>query len=184
MTKFNIIAAVSLNGVIGDSVTNTIPWYLPSDLKHFKNVTQNGTVVMGSRTFRSIGKVLPNRRNVVITRAQGDIIKELLEMGVNQTYTSIREAIKHEYPNFFVIGGQHIYQEAFKARPSRLYLTIVKIEAQGDVIFPITGSMLLNDQFTTSNNVLYVCEKRSEWFDDNGIQFQFTEFVPHECRAY
>ena len=184
MKDFNIICAVSLNGVIGDSISNSIPWYLPLDLKHFKAVTTNSTVVMGSRTFHSIGKVLPNRRNVVITRNQSGEAAELLEMDVEQTYTSFGEALKYERPGFFVIGGQHIYQEALKAGPSRLYLTIVKMEAEGDVRFPITGRALMNDYFMASENARYTCEKRSAWLDDNGLQFQFTEFASRERGAY
>ncbi len=69
MKPFNVIAAVSLNGVIGDSEQNVIPWHIPADLKYFKSVTNNKTVVMGSKTFYSIGKPLKDRHNVVISRA-------------------------------------------------------------------------------------------------------------------
>lgn len=184
MKDFNIICAVSLNGVIGDSVTNDIPWYLARDLQHFKNVTTGKTVVMGSRTFHSIGKVLPNRRNVVITRNTAGEAAQLIEMGVEQTYTSFGDALKYERAGFFVIGGQHIYQEALRAGPSRLYLTIVNMDAQGDVRFPITGRSLMNDYFMATENARYTCEKRSDWFEENGIQFQFTEFASRERGAY
>ena len=70
MKQFDMICAVALNGVIGDSVTNSMPWYIPEDLAHFKKVTQDKTVIMGSRTFSSIGRKLPNRHNIVITRGK------------------------------------------------------------------------------------------------------------------
>lgn len=184
MKDFNIICAVSLDGVIGDSYSNSIPWYLPRDLKHFKSITMGGTVVMGSRTFDSIGKILPNRRNVVITRNREGQAGGMLDVGVDTTYSTFNDALKYERPGFFVIGGQHIYQEALRAGPSRLYLTIVDIEAKGDVRFPITGRALKGDYFLVSENTRYTCEHRSEWFEENGIRFQFTEFAARARGSY
>lgn len=178
MKQFSAICAVSMNGVIGDSETNSIPWYLPLDLKHFKSVTTGHTVVMGSRTFRSIGKPLPNRRNVVITRSPEEGQRMIRDEGVDDTYQDFRSAYQFERQDFFVIGGQHIYTEAMRIGPSRLYLTIVDIDAVGDVRFPVSGRMLLGDFFVSSNGIEYRLEKRSGWLDENGIRFQFTEWTP------
>ena len=178
MKDFSIICAVSMNGVIGDSETNSIPWYLPLDLKHFKSITSGHTVVMGSKTYRSIGKPLPNRRNVVITRNHEEGVKMVHDEGIDDTYPDFKSAFKYERPGFFVIGGQHIYGEALKMGPTRLFLTIVKLEGQGDVRFPISGQQLLNDMFVTSVGTEYKVDRRSGWLDGNGIKFQFTEWVP------
>ena len=184
MKKFNMICAVSLNGVIGESETNTIPWHLPSDLKMFKETTVGKTVVMGSRTYKSLGRTLPNRRNVVITRNMVGERDKFLEEGVDETYSSFSEAFKYEKPGFFVIGGEHIYQEALRIGPDRLFLTIVKTQANGDVRFPVNGTALMNDYFVTNSNVRYVCDKRSDWMTENGLEFQFTEFTGRQPGAY
>lgn len=174
MRSFNIIAAVALNGVIGDTETNSIPWHLPSDLKHFKKTTEGMTVVMGSRTYHSIGKPLVNRRNIVITRNREDSKKLLQEHGII-SYPSFTEVCKYEYDNFFVIGGARIYRDAFRYFPQRLFITIVKMDPAGDVRFPIIGSRFIRDIVMVSD-VMYRCDKRSEWKEENGIEYQFTEF--------
>jgi dihydrofolate reductase len=97
-----MIAACSSNGVIG--VNNSIPFHYSEDLKHFKKSTQNGTVIMGRKTFESMGsKILPNRRNIVITTSS-DIKVE--------NYTSLNQALEatHEEDNIWLIGGASIYQ--------------------------------------------------------------------------
>ncbi len=177
MKNFNMICAVSLNGIIGDSESNSIPWYLPLDLKHFKSITSGHTVVMGSRTYRSIGKPLPNRRNVVITRNHEEGVRLVNEEGITDTYPDFNTAHRFEREGFFVIGGQHIYSDALKFIPNRLFITIVKIEVDGDVRFPIQGSSFMNNFVVTSTGERYLCDKRSAWLEDNGIKFQFTEFI-------
>lgn len=172
MKKFNLIAAVSLNGIIGDSQTNSIPWYLPHDLKYFKSVTDSKTIVMGSNTFRSIGKPLPSRRNVVISRSR-DIYNNY---DIDDLYYSFSDALKYEKENFFVIGGQHIYEDALHSNPSSLYITIVKLDCSGDVRFPIAGSRFLHDTVYTTTGAKYVCSKRSSWMNENSVDFQFTVF--------
>jgi len=176
MKTFYMICAVSLNGVIGDSETNTIPWYLPQDLKHFKAVTSGKTVVMGSRTFDSIGKVLPNRRNVVISRNLNGEASYLEQAGVDECYKSIQDAIRTEREGFFIIGGQHIYSEAMHSCPAKLYMTIVDQEFKGDVRFPISGKQLKENFIITQQGSKYICTSRSEWFEDGGIRYQFVEF--------
>lgn len=170
MKIFSMICAVSLDGVIGDTELNAIPWYLPSDLKHFKQATTGKTVVMGSRTYRSIGKALPNRRNVVISRTP------FIEEGVNVIYRGFNEVYRYEPEGFFVIGGEHIYTEALKHSPMTLYITIVKMTPEGDVRFPIAGRRFMQDEVTTSTGLKYNCISRSEWQKENEIEFQYTVF--------
>lgn len=180
MKNFSLIAAVSLNGVIGDSITNTMPWYLPLDLKHFKANTFNKTVVMGSRTYHSIGKPLKDRRNIVITRNN----QQFHDSGIDETYPSFANVLKYEREGFIVIGGQHIYGEALRARPSKLIITIVMADVEGDVRFPISGSRFLDDVVVMQNGDRYTCRKRSGPLEDNGIKFKFTEFELLDAGAY
>ena len=98
-----MIAACSSNGVIG--LNNSIPFHYSEDLKHFRHSTQNSTVIMGRKTFESIGsKPLPNRRNIVVTTSS-DIKVE--------NYRSLKESIEavKEEKNIWLIGGSYIYQE-------------------------------------------------------------------------
>ena len=176
MKDFNLICAVSLNGVIGNSETNSIPWYLPTDLKYFKSKTFNQTVIMGSNTYRSIGKPLKDRRNIVITRDKEAGLRMMDEEGIDEFYPSFREAYQVER-DFFVIGGQHIYQEAMIKQPKRMLITIVKSEFEGDVRFPIDGIRFLRDEVVVSDKVKYACTKRSAWCTENGLEYQFTEFT-------
>lgn len=184
MKQFSLICAVSNNGIIGDSATNTMPWHIPSDLKYFRSKTLNKTVVMGSRTFDSIGKPLKDRRNVVITRNLGGEVNTLFAAGVDESYRSFSDAHKVEREGFFVVGGQHIYQDALRLVPNRLFITIVNMDVEGDVRFPISGSRFKEDYVLTQSGQRYVCEKRSGWMTENGVEFQFTEFVHRPQGAY
>ena len=175
MKDFSIIAAVALNGAIGDSESNTIPWYLPSDMKFFRSKTINGTVVMGSRTYRSIGKPLKDRTNIVITRDESSALAMMKE-GVDACYRSISEVTKSEKDGFFVIGGQHIYSDAIKAGATNLFITIVKLSPDADVRFPIPGERFLADTVITQTGARYDCVYRSSLMKENDIEYQFTQF--------
>ena len=130
------IAAVAENGVIGKD--NELPWRLSEDLKRFKKLTVGHAVIMGRKTFESIGRPLPNRTSIVITRgaeyeAAGAVVVHSIEEAIRQarrteqTAEGAREA--------FVIGGEAIFREALPWC-ARLYLTRVHTEAAGDVRFP------------------------------------------------
>ena len=175
MKKFNIIAAVSLNGVIGDSKTNSIPWHLPTDLKYFKSKTKNHTVIMGSRTYKSIGRPLPDRRNVVITRGVEHSKHLINDCGISECYEVFADAMVFERPDFFVIGGERIYAHALYCIPTNLFITIVKANAIGDVRFPIAGEEFLQDIVTIGDNK-YSCIHRSNFLKENNTEFQFTQF--------
>lgn len=126
-----IIVAVSENSVIGSN--NTLPWHLPDDLKYFKQKTLNNCIIMGRKTFESIGKVLPGRRNIVITRD-----KEFSFQGVDVA-GSLEEAIeKTEADKIpFITGGGMIFAEAMKNKiVDTILLTRVHAEIQGNVFFP------------------------------------------------
>lgn len=124
---FKAIAAMSLNRVIGAG--GKIPWYLPEDFKWFKKVTTGHVVVMGRKTFESIGKPLPNRLNVVLSRSAFKhngvyAIKSLAEL--------VAFAGQHE---IFICGGAEVYRQTLPFC-SDLYLTVVKRVVEGDTYFP------------------------------------------------
>lgn len=128
--EISIVAAVSENGVIGKD--NGLPWHISADLKRFRELTTGHVVIMGRKTFESIGRALPNRINIVVTRdeefsAPGCIICHSLE-----------DALKVGQENddkIFVIGGEQIFSESMD-KVSRLYLTLVEGEFEGDAHFP------------------------------------------------
>lgn len=130
-----MIVAMAKNRVIG--IDGKLPWYLPEDLKFFKRMTQAKPLVMGRKTFSSIGKALPNRLNIVITRdasfsAEGiRVCNELLvalELADQQATIEAAEEI-------MVMGGGEVYRQALPIA-QRLYITEVDIEVEGDAYFP------------------------------------------------
>ena len=127
--RISLVVAVADNGVIGRG--GALPWHLPDDLKFFKEVTLGKPVLMGSRTFESIGRPLPGRRNLVLTRRS-------LKAGAGvERVGSIAEALAlvPEAPELCVIGGAALYAEALP-QAQRLYLTRVHCFVPGDAYFP------------------------------------------------
>ena len=126
-----IIVATSRNKVIGDS--NNLIWYLPADLKRFKEITTGNTIVMGRKTYESIGKPLPNRRNIVITRDVN------YEVDGCEIVNSLEEALMISNQNCFIIGGGEIYKQSMEIA-DQIYLTLVHEDFEGDNTFPEIGS--------------------------------------------
>lgn len=134
-TPLAMIAAVAANGVIG--VDNRMPWHLPEDLQHFKRLTLGKPVVMGRKTFDSIGRALPGRLNIVVTRdpafaAAG--VRVCHDLGAALKLADRHAAIDGA-DAIMVMGGAEIYAQAM-ACASRLYLTEIAIEVDGDARFP------------------------------------------------
>lgn len=130
--KLSIIAAISTNRVIGRD--NKIPWHISEDLRRFKALTIGHPIIMGRKTFESIGKPLPKRANIVITRD-----KDYSAPGIDVAH-SIEEAIeaaktKEGSEEIFIIGGGQIYSQSIHLA-DKLYLTVVDQEIKGDVFFP------------------------------------------------
>lgn len=125
------IVATAHNNVIGKD--NDIPWYLPADLKYFKKITSGHHIIMGRKCYASIGKPLPKRTNVIITRDPFFISSNCI------VAHSIPEALERAYDNgekeAFIIGGGTIYDQT-KELWDRLYLTEVDLTVEGDVYFP------------------------------------------------
>ncbi len=123
-----LIVATDNKGGIGKD--NQLLWHLPNDLKRFKFITNNHVVIMGRKTFESIGRVLPNRTNVVITRNK-DLVLDGCVM-----CSSLEEAIeKYASEDVFIIGGGEIYKQALPLA-HKLYLTKVDTELEADTFFP------------------------------------------------
>ena len=127
--RISLIAAVSENGVIG--AQNRLPWHLPDDLRHFRAITTGHTIVTGRKNYESIGKPLPNRRNIVITHQRG---YQAPGCEVVHSLTEALAMTAHE-PEVFVIGGAQLYAQALPLA-TRLYLTEVHATVAGDTHFP------------------------------------------------
>ena len=124
-----IVVAMGENNAIGKN--NELLWYLPKDLRHFKTITKGHTVIMGRKTFESVGKPLPNRRNIIITR-NTDLAIEGTE--VVHTLEDALELCK-QGEEVFVIGGAEIYKIAMP-HTDKIYLTVVHENFEADAFFP------------------------------------------------
>ncbi|OEL09144.1 dihydrofolate reductase [Staphylococcus equorum] len=122
----SILVAHDQQRVIG--VDNTLPWHLPNDLKHVKKLSTNHTLVMGRATFDSIGKPLPNRRNVVLTRN-----KSFQHEGVDVIHSM--EDIFDLPGHIFVFGGQSLFEEMID-KVDDMYITVIEDKFNGDTFFP------------------------------------------------
>ena len=125
----SIIVAVAKNGVIGDK--NSLLWHLREDMIHFRTITSGHPVVMGRKTYDSIGRPLPKRTNVVITRDTNLTIE-----GCTMAH-SLEEAVAlfDKSEEVFIIGGARIYRQALPLA-DRIYLTVIDKEYEGDTSFP------------------------------------------------
>lgn len=136
----HIVVATDENRAIGKD--NSLLWHLPADLKHFKTITSGHTVIMGRKTFESIGKPLPNRRNIVIT-SNVDYVKE--DVSVANSFEDALELCKSE-ENVFVIGGARVFNDALSLTHT-LYLTIVHHKFKdADTFFPELNLSEWNEQ--------------------------------------
>ncbi|RLA21048.1 MAG: type 3 dihydrofolate reductase [Gammaproteobacteria bacterium] len=127
--RLSLIAAMANNRVIG--IENRLPWQLSADLQHFKKITMGKPILMGRKTYESIGRPLPGRENIVLTRdksfsAEGCTI-----------YHSIDEALEatRTYEEVMVIGGDSFYRQLISKADS-LYLTFIELDIEGDAFFP------------------------------------------------
>ncbi len=125
----SIIAAMDINRLIGNN--NQLPWYLPADFAHFKAVTMGKPIIMGRKTYESIGKPLPGRANIVLSR-NPDVSFEGVEC-VNSVADAL--ALVPDAEEVMVIGGSTIY-EMLLPQVNRLYFTYVEAEFNGDAWFP------------------------------------------------
>lgn len=158
----SLIVAVAQNGVIGRD--NQLIWHLPNDLKQFKRLTTGHPIIMGRKTFDSIGKPLPNRTSIVITRS-----KEWAHEGVVVVH-SIEEAIaaaqQTQTDEAFVIGGAEIYRKMLPLA-DKLYLTEVKADFEGDAYF----EAISNNEWKEVSRVSHPVDEK------HTVPFDFVELV-------
>lgn len=127
--KISLIVAQSKNHVIGKN--NKMPWHLPADLKNFKNITMGKPIIMGRRTFESIGKPLPGRRNIVISR---DTHLQIAGCDVFHSIEDALSSVKNE-SEVMIIGGANLYAQTISCAHT-IYLTVIDAEFDGDTFFP------------------------------------------------
>ena len=125
----SLIVAVSKNNVIG--ADNGLLWQMPADLKHFKAVTIGHSVIMGRKTYDSIGRPLPGRRNIIVTR------QEKLKAAGCEEVNSLQDAVDlcSREQEVFIVGGGEVYKQAMHAA-DKIYLTRINGEFKGDTVFP------------------------------------------------
>jgi dihydrofolate reductase len=130
-----IIVAAAENGVIGKN--NALPWRIPADMRYFKQTTMGKPIVMGRKTFESIGKPLPGRTNIVITRNSAFVAEGIKVVSSLDEALKLAEdiAVADGAEELVVIGGAEIYRSAMP-RADRLYLTEVHASVEGDALLP------------------------------------------------
>ncbi len=128
--KISMIAAMAKNRIIGKE--NQMPWHLPADLKHFKAVTLGKPIIMGRKTYESIGKALPGRKNIVISRNEEYALNDAIVVHNCESAISVASL---ESDEVMVIGGGTVYQ-AYISQASQLFLTFIDLDVLGDTQFP------------------------------------------------
>jgi dihydrofolate reductase len=154
--RISLIAAQDIVGVIGSQ--GALPWHLPADMARFKALTTGHIVIMGRLTYESIGRPLPNRLNIVITRGRkltGDI---LIANSLEEAFRQARHQLVHvESDEVFVIGGGEIYRQALPVA-DKVYLTVVESQFPGDTYFPTmeeTWRLITSESFEPDEKNAY-----------------------------
>lgn len=156
-----IIVAMSKNRVIGNN--NELIWKLSSDLKRFKELTTNNPVIMGRKTYESIGRPLPNRRNIIITRNTEYSVEGC------EIVSSLEEALLLTNNDCFIIGGGEIYTQSLEFA-DKIYLTLVNKEFEGDTTFPE-----LDDKWAKISRKDFKADDKNE-YDYSFIEYERYEF--------
>lgn len=164
--KLAIIVAAARNGVIG--CNNQLPWHLPQDLKYFKTVTFGKPIIMGRKTYESIGRPLPGRTNIVITRdaqwsaVDGVIVVNSIENALKEAQKVLKKA-SSEMDEAIIIGGAEIYRSMLKT-VDKVYLTRIGRDFEGDAWFPALPE--------------------NEWWLDSVVPGDLSADIPHEFLIY
>lgn len=131
--KLSMIVAMTNNNVIG--LNNEMPWHLPADFKWYKKSTMGKPLIMGRKTYESIGRPLPGRLNIVLSRDSDFCIEGCLTANSLENALSLVERDEKSHEEVFINGGAHLYREYLSDIDS-LYLTIINAELKGDTFFP------------------------------------------------
>lgn len=158
---FSIIVAKSINNIIG--INNSMPWNLPSDLKRFKELTIKKKILMGRKTFESLPCVLPERTHLVLTTNK-DFSYDHNDVIVYNDLEKLIKEFKDSEEEVFIIGGGEIYSKLLKYS-SKLYITEILKEFEGDTFFPNT------------NNSNWIRTYESCVYEENNIKFKFLNYT-------
>ena len=145
------IAAMSQNLVIGKD--NKLLWHIPDDFRHFKETTMGKPVIMGRKTYESIGKPLPGRTNIVITSKPDQVAGDVITVASIDDAISKAQEIATEtmVDEIFIIGGGQIY-EAAMPKTDRIYLTVIHQDFEGDTLFPKINPMEWSEEIIQSSD--------------------------------
>jgi dihydrofolate reductase len=157
----SILVAMAKNRVIGRN--NALPWQLPPDLRRFKELTMGHHIVMGRKTYESIGRPLPGRTNVIITRQAGYQVPGAIVVASIDQALKVCSAGKEVDQEIFVIGGAQIYRQSL-GLCQRIYITEIQQEFDGDTLFPE-----LNQQEWRE-----ISREKHRLNDDNGLEYHFV----------
>lgn len=155
----SLIAAMAKNRVIGKD--NQMPWHLPADLKHFKRVTMGKPIIMGRKTYESIGKALPGRLNIVISRNPD------YKLDDSEVVTSLDAALERvaNASEVMIIGGGYLYSQTLSLA-NKLYLTLIDLDVEGDTHFPNYQQLNLQE----------VSRETFKADDKNPYNYEFVEY--------
>lgn len=157
MTIISLIAAIDEDGGLG--INNQLLCHLPADLQHFKSTTMGKPIIMGRKTFESIGKPLPGRKNIVLTRSlssiEGVIVVDSLLSALNQV---------KDTPEIFIIGGAELFTQSMQMA-TRLYITRIHHQFSADVFFP------------KIDEHLWSCRKKEFRTHDEKNEFDMTFYI-------
>jgi len=156
----SIIVAMAKNRVIGKE--NDMPWHLPADLKHFRVMTSGKPIIMGRKTYESIGRPLPKRHNIIISRNSDYQVEGCDVVG------SLEEAVAlaGDVEELFIIGGGFLYNQTID-QADKLYLTFIDLAVEGDTFFPEYEHL----------DITKVSSEHHKKDENNPYDYEFAEFV-------
>ncbi len=155
--NLSIVVAASKNFAIG--VGNQLPWHLPADLKYFKNLTSGFPIIMGSNTYLSIGKPLPNRTNIVITSQQNPSWNHEGIILVNSMESAIGKAKSLNVSDAYIIGGASIYKQAIHLC-NKIFITKIDLEIEkADAFFPT----LNQEEWKLISEEKHEADEKNKW---------------------
>jgi dihydrofolate reductase len=158
MTQLSLIVAIAQNSVIG--INNTLPWHLPEDLKRFRALTMGHHIIMGRKTYESLGRLLPGRTTVIVTRNANFTVEGAVV--VNSLSAAI-EACQGD-SEAFLIGGAELYQQAL-VYAQKIYLTEIHADVNGDAFFPAWDRALWQEV------------AREHHVSENGLNFSYVTYL-------
>lgn len=158
MTTLSLIVAIAQNNVIG--VNNTLPWHLPEDLKRFRALTMGHHIIMGRKTFESLGRLLPGRTTVIVTRnpkfsVEGAIVVHSLDAAIKACGDDAEA---------FLIGGAELYEQGMQYA-QKLYMTEIDLAVDGDAFFP------------QWDHQIWLEASREQHLSENGLSYCYVTYV-------